>query len=202
MRSLLRYAQIQGYQPPSTGKEIIIRQTAPDTVIISRSAQEILCRYLYANISERNIGILLCLFTGMRVGEICALKWEDISFQEKSIYVHKTMQRLQIPGSTFQKTRVTVTSPKSKCSTRTIPIPDNLVQLIQQNFPNRQGYVLASPDEEYIEPRTMQNYFCYVQRQCGLTPVNFHALRHTFATRCIELGFDVKSLSEILGHAV
>lgn len=80
MRSLLRYAQIQGYQPPSTGKEIIIRQTAPDTVIISRSAQEILCRYLYANISERNIGILLCLFTGMRVGEICALKWEDISF--------------------------------------------------------------------------------------------------------------------------
>ena len=114
MRSLLRYAQIQGYQPPSTGKEIIIRQTAPDTVIISRSAQEILCRYLYANISERNIGILLCLFTGMRVGEICALKWEDISFQEKSIYVHKTMQRLQIPGSTFQKTRVTVTSPKKQ----------------------------------------------------------------------------------------
>ena len=201
MRSLLRYAQIQGYQPPSTGKEIIIRQTAPDTVIISRSAQEILCRYLYANISERNIGILLCLFTGMRVGEICALKWEDISFQEKSIYVHKTMQRLQIPRSTSQKTHIIVTSPKSKCSIRTIPIPDNLVQLIQREFPNRQGYVLASPDEEYIEPRTMQNYFCYVQRQCGLTPVNFHALRHTFATRCIELGFDVKSLSEILGHA-
>lgn len=201
MRSLLRYAQIQGYQPPSTGKEIIVRQTAPDTVIISRSAQEILCRYLYANISERNIGILLCLFTGMRVGEICALKWEDISFQEKSIYVHKTMQRLQIPRSTSQKTHITVTSPKSKCSIRTIPIPDNLVQLIQREFPNRQGYVLASPDEEYIEPRTMQNYFCYVQRQCGLTPVNFHALRHTFATRCIELGFDVKSLSEILGHA-
>lgn len=201
IRSLLRYAQIQGYQPPSTGKEIIIRQVAPNTVIISRPAQEILCRYLYANISERNIGILLCLFTGMRVGEICALKWEDISFQEKSIYVHKTMQRLQIPGSTSQKTHITVTSPKSKCSIRTIPIPDNLVQLIQREFPNRQGYVLASPDEEYIEPRTMQNYFCYVQKQCGLTPVNFHALRHTFATRCIELGFDVKSLSEILGHA-
>lgn len=115
--------------------------------------------------------------------------------------MHKTMQRLQIPESTSQKTHITVTSPKSKCSIRTIPIPDNLVQLIQREFPNRQGYVLASPDEEYIEPRTMQNYFCYVQRQCGLTPVNFHALRHTFATRCIELGFDVKSLSEILGHA-
>ena len=201
MRSLLKYAQIQGYQPPSTGKEIVIRQTVPDTVVIPRSAQEILCRYLYANMSERSLGILLCLFTGMRVGELCALKWEDFSFQEKSIYVHKTMQRLQVPESTAEKTHITITAPKSKCSIRTIPIPDSLIQLIQKEFPNRQGYVLASLDEEYVEPRTMQNYFRYVQKQCGLTPVNFHALRHTFATRCIELGFDVKSLSEILGHA-
>lgn len=202
VRSLLRYAQIQGYQPPSTGKEIIIRQTAPDTVVIPRSSQDILCRYLYANMSERNLGILLCLFTGMRVGEICALKWEDFSFQEKSIHVHNTMQRLQIPDSTTaQKTRIMVTSPKSKCSIRTIPIPDSLIQLIQKEFPNRQGYVLAAVNEKYIEPRTMQKYFHYVQKQCGLVPVNFHALRHTFATRCIELGFDVKSLSEILGHA-
>ena len=201
MRSLLRYAQIQGYQPPSTGKEIIIRQTAPDTVVIPRSSQDILCRYLYANMSERNLGILLCLFTGMRVGEICALKWEDFSFQEKSIHVHNTMQRLQIPDSTTQKTCVVITSPKSKCSIRTIPIPDRLIQLIQKEFPNRQGYVLATVNEKYIEPRTMQNYFRYVQKQCGLVPVNFHALRHTFATRCIEFGFDIKSLSEILGHA-
>ena len=82
-----------------------------------------------------------------------------------------------------------------------VPIPDSLIQLIQKEFPNRQGYVLAAVNEKYIEPRTMQKYFHYVQKQCGLVPVNFHALRHTFATRCIELGFDVKSLSEILGHA-
>lgn len=149
-------------------KEIIIRQTAPDTVVIPRSSQDILCRYLYANMSERNLGILLCLFTGMRVGEICALKWEDFSFQEKSIHVHNTMQRLQIPDSTTaQKTRIMVTSPKSKCSIRTIPIPDSLIQLIQKEFPNRQGYVLAAVNEKYIEPRTMQKYFHYVQKQCG-----------------------------------
>ena len=71
----------------------------------------------------------------------------------------------------------------------------------KKEFPNRQGYVLATVNEKYIEPRTMQNYFRYVQKQCGLVPVNFHALRHTFATRCIEFGFDIKSLSEILGHA-
>ena len=90
---------------------------------------------------------------------------------------------------------------QAKCSIRTIPIPDRLIQLIQKEFPNRQGYVLATVNEKYIEPRTMQNYFRYVQKQCGLVPVNFHALRHTFATRCIEFGFDIKSLSEILGHA-
>ena len=200
MRSLLRYAQIQGYQPPSTGKEIIIRQTAPDTVVIPRSSQEILCRYLYANMSERNLGILLCLFTGMRVGEICALKWEDFSFQEKSVHVHNTMQRLQIPDSSAQKTRIMVTSPKSKCSIRTIPIPDNLIQLIQKEFPNRQGYVLAAVNEKYIEPRTMQKYFHYVQKQCGLVPVNFHALRHTFATRCFEAGIPPKTVQSYLGH--
>ena len=61
--------------------------------------------------------------------------------------------------------------------------------------------MLACGEEKYVEPRVMQNYFRYVQEQCGLKPVNFHALRHTFATCCVEVGFDVKSLSEILGHA-
>ena len=201
IRSILRYSQIHGYHPSSTGKEVQVRQTPPNTVIIPRYAQEILCRYLYSHMSERSLGILLCLFTGMRIGEICALKWEDFSFEESVVYVHQTMQRLQIHNGGTQKTMILVTSPKSKCSIRTIPITDSLLQLIQKEFPDRQGYVLAAMDEKYVEPRTMQNYFCYVQKQCGLNPVNFHALRHTFATRCIELGFDVKSLSEILGHA-
>ena len=201
LRCILRYAQIQGYQPPSMGKEIVIRQKSPVTVVLPRSSQEILCTYLNENMSERSLGVLLCLFTGIRVGEVCALKWEDFSFQDKSLYVHRTMQRLQIPNSTDKKTDIIVSTPKSQCSLRMIPIPNELIQLIQQKFPNRQGYVLATMDQEYIEPRTMQNYFRDIQKKCGLIPVNFHALRHTFATRCIELGFDVKSLSEILGHA-
>ena len=201
IRNILRYSEVQGFHPPSTGKEVVIHRSAPDIIVLPRSSQEILCRYLYSHMSERSLGILLCLFTGMRVGEICALRWEDFCFQEKTIYVHQTMQRLQTTNKTPQKTSVVVSSPKSKCSIRTIPIPEKLLQLIYREFPQRQGYILAGENERYIEPRTMQNYFRHVQQQCGLEPVNFHALRHTFATRCVEVGFDVKSLSEILGHA-
>lgn len=201
IRNILRYSEVQGFHPPSTGKEISIHQSSPDIVVLPLSSQEVICRYLYSHLSERSLGILLCLFTGMRIGEICALKWEDFCFQEKTIYVHQTMQRLQKFNGNAQKTAVAVTEPKSKCSIRIIPLPENLLQLIQKEFSGRRGYVLAAADECYIEPRTMQNYFRHVQKECGLEPVNFHALRHTFATRCVEVGFDVKSLSEILGHA-
>lgn len=110
IRSILRYSQIHGYHPSSNGKEVQIRQTPPNTVIIPRSAQEILCRYLYSHMSERSLGILLCLFTGIRVGEICALKWEDFSFEERVVHVHQTMQRLQIRNAGAQKTMILVTS--------------------------------------------------------------------------------------------
>ena len=201
LRNILRFAQVQGMRPAATGREIAIRQISPDTVVLSRSSQDILCRYLYSHMNERNLGILICLFTGLRIGEICALQWEDISLAEGFIYVHQTMQRLQTNGSGNTKTTVKISTPKSKCSIRTIPLPESLGQLIAREFPGRQGFVLACGEEKYVEPRVMQNYFRYVQEQCDLEPVNFHALRHTFATCCVEVGFDVKSLSEILGHA-
>ena len=99
LRNILRFAQVQGMRPAATGREIAIRQISPDTVVLSRSSQDILCRYLYSHINERNLGILICLFTGLRIGEICALQWEDISLTEGFIYVHQTMQRLQTNGS-------------------------------------------------------------------------------------------------------
>ena len=89
LRNILRFAQVQGMRPAATGREIAIRQISPDTVVLSRSSQDILCRYLYSHINERNLGILICLFTGLRIGEICALQWEDISLTEGFIYVHR-----------------------------------------------------------------------------------------------------------------
>mgnify|MGYP002797334503 CR=1 FL=1 len=145
--------------------------------------------------------ILLSVETGMRVGELCALKWEDVSLEKKNVYVHKTMQRLSNYATDGPRSYIEISTPKSKCSFRKIPLPDALIDYIQENYPDQHGYVLTSSEDKYLEPRTMQKHFRLIQQKCGLDPVKFHSLRHTFATRCVELDFDIKSLSEILGHA-
>lgn len=122
-------------------------------------------------------------------------------FEEQVIYVHKTLQRIQDKTHTGKKTRIVITTPKSTCSIRTIPIPDELLKTLNEIKTVSTGYVLTNSNDKFVEPRTMQNRFKTALEKAVIKPANFHALRHTFATRCIELGFDVKSLSEILGHA-
>lgn len=201
LRSVLKFAsrtrEVTFYDKIS----VQIKRTTKEMKILSRKEQEQFCKYLYSHLDCRNIGILVCLFTGIRLGELCALRWEDISLSEKTIYVHQTMQRIQDKANTSKKTKVIVTTPKSACSIRTIPIPDDLVTLISNISTAHEGYFLTGSKEKFIEPRTMQNYFKKVIHQSSLSNINYHCLRHTFATRCVEFGFDVKSLSEILGHA-
>lgn len=147
------------------------------------------------------MGILLCLYTGLRLGEICALTWKDILMDEQCLYIHQTMQRIQVKDNTGKKTAVIIMPPKSGCSIRRISIPDEIRQLLSQIQKQDKAYLLTGMVHSYVEPRNMENRFKAVTKECNIIDVNFHALRHTFATRCVELGFDVKSLSEILGHA-
>ena len=135
------------------------------------------------------------------MGEICALQWEDISISDKTIHVHHTMQRIQSHNTTGPKTQIVITTPKSACSIRVIPIPDELIEMLILYQKTTSGYFLSNSEQKIVEPRIMQNHFKKVLKESDIAPANYHALRHTFATRCIELGFDIKSLSEILGHA-
>ena len=111
------------------------------------------------------------------------------------------MHRLPNPDrTTTKKTHIEVEAPKSPCSIRTIPLPEKLMEYIQSTY-CQDAYILSSQRFSFIEPRTMENCFKAVLKKCGLQETKFHTLRHTFATRCVEAGFDVKTLSEILGHA-
>ena len=124
IRSIFRYAAGHGASLSFDPSSLFIRNEPPTLRILSRKEQETLCRFLCADLNGRNLGVLICMFTGMRLGEICALRWEDISFYEQTIYVHRTMQRLQTcERSSAARTRLVITAPKSRDSIRQIPIP-------------------------------------------------------------------------------
>ena len=201
IRAIIHFACRHGYDVKLVENSVAIKQITRTMDVLSRAEQIQLQTFLMSNINNRNLGLLLCLFTGIRVGEVCAVKWDDISLTERQIYIHRTMQRLQCEPGYASKTKVIITTPKSNCSIRKIPIPDSMIDLIATEFLNRNGYLLTGHDSKYVEPRTMQNHFKRVLKECQIRDLKFHVLRHTFATRCVELGFDIKSLSEILGHA-
>lgn len=200
IRRIICYAVSRGYKTLCTGKELSINQPSKEFNVLTQSEQDILCRYLYAHQSERNVGILLSLFSGLRIGELCALEWSDISLESGTIYIHQNIQRVQMKENSEKKTEIVITTPKSQCSIRTIPIPEFIISVLKNADIKRQGYLLTG-NNRYLEPRTMENYFHKILDEISIRQVNFHTLRHTFATRCIEVGFDIKSLSEILGHA-
>ena len=201
LKNIFDYAaQVKQYTTVDL-RGISIRQSQHQLRVLSVSEQQTLSEYLCQNLNLYNLGILICLYTGLRVGEICALRWGDVNFEEQTICVHQTMQRLQCTDLCESKTQILITNPKSDSSVRQIPIPDELFNLVSQyQFPEN-AYFLTGTSKQYVEPRTMQNKFKKAIKECGIENANFHALRHTFATRCVELGFDIKSLSEILGHS-
>ena len=201
IRNILHYAKMNGQKISCDTSFVKVKQKAKELRILSPNEQNLLSDYLLSHPGHGNIGILISLFTGMRLGEVCALRWEDVSLKEKTIHVHQTMQRIQVNEEDSRKTKVVITSPKSECSVRTIPIPGDLAEFLRIYQRTNHGYVLTNSSEQYIEPRTLQNRFKAVLKLTAIKDANFHALRHTFATRCVELGFDIKSLSEILGHA-
>ena len=170
--------------------------------VLSRAEQARFISYLLEDMDCCKFGVLLTLFTGIRIGELCALQWKNISLEEKTIRIGATLQRLRDTASAGQaRTRIVIGPPKSDTSVRTIPITDYTAALCRQMDPhNPAAYVLTGTDR-FAEPRTLQYKMEKYTRDCGLEGVHFHTLRHTFATRAVEVGFEIKSLSEILGHA-
>ena len=163
----------------------------------SRAEQALLLSCIYKQMNRFTSVVLLCLYTGLRLGELCALQWDDIDFEGKTLTVNRTVQRIAVPGYTT-KTILLETNPKSESSQRTIPLTSELLQVLTQ-FKGEHPYVFGG--ETPLDPRTMQYRFKRILKEAGIEIRNFHTLRHTFATNCIENGVDVKALSELLGHS-
>lgn len=173
-----------------------VKELQKEMRVLSISEQNLFEKYLYKDMDNFKFAALISLYTGIRIGELCALQWKDIN--NGTIKIYKTLHRLKDEKG---KSTIFIDSPKTFHSNRTIPIPLFLNTIIESKRSNSENYVIANESVKIIEPRLMQIKFKRMTEECGLENVTFHTLRHTFATRCVECGFDIKSLSEILGHS-
>jgi len=188
----LRY----GITVPTVKRPAVNKKKQP-IAVLSTAEQARLLAVLQQETDCFKMAVLLCFYTGLRLGELCALKWEDIDFERKLIRVNRTVQRLYVEGHKT-KTILLETTPKSAYSRREIPLSS---AILKQLCKLRRDTVYVFGGKKPMEPRTMQYHFKKLLQEAGLPEKNFHILRHTFATNCIEGGTDVKSLSELLGHS-
>ena len=194
------YRSIEAYSTKEYGFHIThftmpkTEKNQPD--VLDSGERKKLENYLLHNQNNTNISILLCMFTGLRIGELCGLRWSDIDFINGTVSVNRTVQRISKNG----KSKVIVGSPKSITSVRTVTIPDFVLDILKDKRKSGEQFIISGSLKP-TEPRTMQNRFKALLKICGIRNVNFHLLRHTYATVCIENGFDPKTLSELLGHA-
>ncbi len=202
IKESFKYAQSYGVIVICSFDRISFKKNAQEMRVLSPLEEQRLLSVLFKDVDRYKLGVFICLYTGIRIGELCALQWKNISFSENAIKIEHTMQRLQREDlNALQKTRIIVTEPKSFSALRTIPLPEFVIDVIKPFIGSPNAYVLSGECKTIIEPRTMQNRFKTYLDEGNIEEANFHSLRHTFATRCIEAGFDVKTLSEILGHS-
>lgn len=153
--------------------------------------------YLQSGINPKKFGILLCIHTGLRIGELCALQWKDFDLMNKTLKVDKTMIRTytKLDGS-----KLRITQPKSRSSNRIIPLNSSIMYYANLLKNDDESYILTG-NKKWIEPNKYRLFYNRILKDLTLDHRKFHSLRHTFATRCIEYGCDYKSLSKILGHS-
>ena len=203
LKMIMKYAVSSGYKINWNYKAALPKEIkSKDITVFTTVQQKKLMDYLTSNWNYKNLGILICLTTGLRIGEICGLKWADINFEMSSLSINKSVYRLYFPNSQNEKSRLIVNTPKTRHSYRTIPLPSNILKLITEyNTDRNKDYFIVSNSSKPMEPRNYRNYFHQLLRSLDLPILKFHSLRHSFATRCIENNCDYKTVSAILGHA-
>lgn len=204
LKLIADYAREMGLLPDTVIRFHRPRLHAPAIDILPPEEQAQLESHLLTRLDSYALGVLLTLYTGLRIGELCALRFCDIDLEEGLLEVNRTMLRIrETRPNGPARTRLLIDAPKTRSSKRKIPLSQFFVTEISalRRRADRATDYLLTASEQFIEPRNYYERYQRMLREAGLPPHSFHALRHTFATRCIENGLDPKSVSELLGHA-
>ena len=193
-QKLLAYNEIE-IKLPTVGEKT-------DLEVLNKNDHKKIINYLQENFTFKNLGIYICLSTGMRIGEICGLLWSDIDVESGIIKVRRTVQRIYVIDGETRHTEILIDTPKTKNSIRDIPMTTELYKIIKplKKVVNNDFYVITN-EAKPTEPRTYRNYYERLIKRLGIPKLKFHGLRHSFATRCIESKCDYKTVSVILGHS-
>ena len=200
LKSILKYGEIKYDINFKTSLISTPNPSGKEVEVFKEKDRKKLENYCIESNELKDIGIMISLYTGLRIGEVCALKWKDIDFENKCIRVTHTLQRVYVDKKT---TKVLYDKPKTKKSIRTIPMAKVLydkLKTLSKKY-SKDDFILTGDEEKYVEPLGYRYTYRKILDDCNIEYKKYHQLRHTFATRCIAVGMDIKSLSEILGHA-
>lgn len=197
LNQILKYASVYYSSVLPSIQKPVLKAVPKPIKVFTKTEQSKLFTTLYHQIDLFKMAVLLCIFTGLRIGELCSLKWSDIDTENKIFTVKRTVQRLYINDS-ITKTALVETVPKSCHSMREIPLPNSIMKLLL-NFQNDKEYIFGG--NKPLDPKTMRNHYKKILEEAGIPYKTFHTLRHTYATNSVENGVDTKSLCELLGHS-
>ena len=203
LKMVMKYCVRQGWiEPNPIDVHLPVRTRKPDPQVLTIDEEKLLLGWLTSHPTLKNIGVLFCLCCGLRIGEVCGLKWEDFDQNRRVIHIRRTVHRIYRPGKETGKSELTLGRPKTEDSRREVPVAKFLAHIINKVYPE-------SPEDKYIlsgyrqplDPQTFRANFKKVTSTLGLKTRKIHSLRHTFATRCLESNCDVKTLSALFGHS-
>lgn len=201
LKSILHYAEDEYNCKIKTNKIKVPKQNTGSVDVFNKAEKNRIEKCCIESNNTKELGILICLNTGLRIGEICALKWKNIDIDKRMIYVKSTLERIY--DNKLKKTKIIIDKPKTITSVREIPISNKLYSILKtlrKNYED-EDFFLTGRKDKFIEPITYRYTYKNVLKKCKVKERKFHCLRHSFASECIEVGMDIKALSEILGHS-